>query len=739
METNNEASTNQHTLATFTVNVIPKKVSLLENDMHYISDADIPTKVSQLENDAGYITEQDVPRNLSEYNNDVPFVVGEELPTKVSQLENDAGYITIEDIKNLSSDNFNPDLLENVNKTDYSMAEDEFKFVSENYVQSIVPYMGRTKNSESIDIEKDLYNLEEDLRSGKAIQSDLNSCITSQAKIDLNYASAGAIKFEILHPPVKDKEASKDVSYNLTIQGSGNIPYSSNSQSYLHILRRYHILRSISEGYYGLDITNYSNEYRNYIQAFTHNAIRWYIPITMYEVQLTCYSDKNARQYNKLFYTLNAGIKEEDYTEEEAYEYWQFINNKTIIPDHATTNNYTVKYTGKELKCYISLSELNDDVNFQVSTIHEMNDGYKYKEMLPTYFCNSWCQKCHLADGTVAYAYLGFTSPYNAANTPTCYENVPSIEVPINFKLYHEISLDTEVANTGNFIWDYECYRTRYAEEDKIDIAFYVYGLVNPLLDDEDPNQHYWTAVAGDQGTQYEGTAVQDFADLKPLGNPTDLSQKWYSTNKENLYVLASDITEEVTAGANVPEGTKLYYSKSIFHYSEQDADESTVFESNISTLAYEYTDEKIFLYAFEEIPGAEDYVSDDPGLYEKQEDGTLVKVDTAYQWECHETFNAISPASADDHIVFPAEQDTSQFNIDWSINGLYWWVYKAWKVVSNLSGVEAWCPFDYSLDVDKRIDILCMDAEGNMIVPPENEYWTWEGTFNPNFANRLI
>ena len=291
--TNNEASTEQTIQATFEVNVVPSKISQLENDMNYITDADIPTKVSQLENDvpymvkediprktselinnSGYITEKDIPKNLSDYNNDVPFVVGEELPTKVSQLENDAGYVTEDDIKNLDSNNFKQEILENTNKLDYSTPDSEFKFVSENYVQSFVPYMGRTKNSEPIDIMEDLYNLEEDLRTGKAVQAQLNSCITTNANVDLNYASSGYLQFKILHPSIDNsKNFTKDISYNLNINGNGDTIYSTKGQSYLHILRRYHILTSTSNASYGLDITNYNTNTRNYIQAFTHKNI----------------------------------------------------------------------------------------------------------------------------------------------------------------------------------------------------------------------------------------------------------------------------------------------------------------------------------------------------------------------------------------------------------------------------------------------------------------------------------
>ena len=124
--TNNELSTDQVAIATFTCNIIPDKVSYLKNDAGYITKADVPTKVSELENDTGYITmanipteisafnndigyitEDEVPRNLSEYTNDVPFAKISELPTKVSELENDSKYMNPIKVKagnNISTD-----------------------------------------------------------------------------------------------------------------------------------------------------------------------------------------------------------------------------------------------------------------------------------------------------------------------------------------------------------------------------------------------------------------------------------------------------------------------------------------------------------------------------------------------------------------------------------------------------------------------------------------------------------
>lgn len=61
---------------------IPTKLSELQNDENFITDADIPTKVSDLQNDSGFITLADVP-------------------TKVSELQNDEGYINDTDFNDL--------------------------------------------------------------------------------------------------------------------------------------------------------------------------------------------------------------------------------------------------------------------------------------------------------------------------------------------------------------------------------------------------------------------------------------------------------------------------------------------------------------------------------------------------------------------------------------------------------------------------------------------------------------
>ena len=54
----------------------------------------IPTKVSDLENDLVFLTEADIPTKVSDLENDLEFASISEVPTKVSQLENDSGFIS---------------------------------------------------------------------------------------------------------------------------------------------------------------------------------------------------------------------------------------------------------------------------------------------------------------------------------------------------------------------------------------------------------------------------------------------------------------------------------------------------------------------------------------------------------------------------------------------------------------------------------------------------------------------
>lgn len=104
--TNNEISTDQVAIATFTCNIIPDKVSYLKNDVGYITKADVPIKVSELENDIGYITINDIPTKLSAFENDTGYITRADIPTEISAFNNDIGYITEAGVpKNLSEYN----------------------------------------------------------------------------------------------------------------------------------------------------------------------------------------------------------------------------------------------------------------------------------------------------------------------------------------------------------------------------------------------------------------------------------------------------------------------------------------------------------------------------------------------------------------------------------------------------------------------------------------------------------
>lgn len=84
--------------------VIPNKLSQLENDVGFITLADIPpipTKTSELINDSGFITLASVPTELSAFTNDVGYITINDIPpipSKTSELINDSGFITESDI-----------------------------------------------------------------------------------------------------------------------------------------------------------------------------------------------------------------------------------------------------------------------------------------------------------------------------------------------------------------------------------------------------------------------------------------------------------------------------------------------------------------------------------------------------------------------------------------------------------------------------------------------------------------
>ena len=120
-----------HTMANITDLAIPSKVSQLQNDSGYLTNAslsefakleDLPTNVSELTNDSGYITDAALPTALSDLTDDLgdnpththsQYAKSSELstvattgqytsligtPSNVSEFINDVGYLTSEDI-----------------------------------------------------------------------------------------------------------------------------------------------------------------------------------------------------------------------------------------------------------------------------------------------------------------------------------------------------------------------------------------------------------------------------------------------------------------------------------------------------------------------------------------------------------------------------------------------------------------------------------------------------------------
>lgn len=93
--------------------MVPNKLSQLENDVGFITLADIPpipTQISELTNDVGYITINDIPTipsKTSELINDSGFITESDIPpipNKTSDLINDSGYITIADVPTKTSE-----------------------------------------------------------------------------------------------------------------------------------------------------------------------------------------------------------------------------------------------------------------------------------------------------------------------------------------------------------------------------------------------------------------------------------------------------------------------------------------------------------------------------------------------------------------------------------------------------------------------------------------------------------
>lgn len=110
---------------------------------------DIPTKVSELDNDVGYITNADIPTKTSDLENDSGFITSADLPTKVSELDNDSGFITntVDDLTNYTDNDTLTGLLnDKANKTDLDNVKSAIDYKSTTYIGDVTVESVNSKN-----------------------------------------------------------------------------------------------------------------------------------------------------------------------------------------------------------------------------------------------------------------------------------------------------------------------------------------------------------------------------------------------------------------------------------------------------------------------------------------------------------------------------------------------------------------------------------------------------------------
>jgi len=603
------------------------------------------------------------------------------------------------------------------------------------------PYYGNAPGLSTINIQESLYNLEENFRKGRVFITPTSGIVTTMFAEN----TSGEYDFEIITDLFFKESLTETVT--MVKYNNGNAEDTDTKYNWENFpVRKYTVLSSTFNWLNGLDISEYkeASDWRNYsyVKVGTTDP-SWVTYKPLYELSIKAMDSQGIVINSGNAFTFIQGNSGDVYAEsnwDKVFQSWNgafFYSTVQGLVGYA--DSYTVTYTGVVYKTWTFLDNNAAVDDIKVANVDDTNTDYLYKEMLPYYECYNWCQKCHKEDGTTGYVNLWYSPPNSTYTNPNMYENTPGSEVQSWLEIYSDIALTNRITDNTGFVYDWECFKTKDPNYTNL-WAWKAYEVKNPLN-----SQTFYTKVAGTQGSSFVGQVSWGGSGVQSPDQ--DYDHTWYTCEWDNgdvIYVLTTDVTDPVVGGA-VPVGTAIYSNRSIYEPSGTvEAEGVLKYKSVTPEASLQYTGVTEFYYQYNRSDHLEPFFSDNPGLYKKNDDNTYTKVDNAYQWMCPGTIDWWSQQwyPNDNTIFYPSNQDTDYMSkVDFSINGYYWWVYKAWKVKSNITNVEAWIPFNFNAVESQKwlvANTECMTSTGEHQPLPENEYWVWEGTFEPNFANRL-
>ena len=760
-DTNNEFTnyeeSDDNVQAIFTLNLTPSKTSQLINDSGFISSIEGLT-YNELANkpqiNGVTLVGNKTTLDLS--------LVGENTNQTLTNKTINANNNTI---SNLTVDNFNSNSISLSNDINYpTEVPENLKLATDLSLSTALPLCGESPDATPIrndEEEMDMfYNIGFALKNNSAHIAATNEVANGGTQINCVGDFQYNTDMYLYTPDFKVSMPHGGFDQILRYYGS---KVTQNLDSRVHTkltpMRKYSLALLYYYTLIGLDRTEYhsnTERERNYTWLPTYNAdLGWFIPITVYRVFMTGYKNSEVTNMYGDAVTLEPGNEGETCEAESFYWHW-FECDYLNPPENMVgwdNDEIEIKYTGDVYQGWQSIGVGGEP--FTLCTIDNPWDeeNADYKEVLPTRYRSDMVQEVEDSNGNKGWVIIYDYS--DQWNKESGYTNQPGNYVEEWQTIYNVNATSTEdtIENTGDFKYTFRIFQVPYFD-DTNKIAYKAYELSKG----DDIIQ--WTSVAGQEDEAFYGMSANTPNEVQWAYNFQD---RWYQVDNEGqtYYVNAHDLeeyggmTEPPVIGEYVPEHVGLYSDpRNTDSYVKDAGNEDTTFTTDEPEVIYQYTGETAFIYENEVRDELESFFDDENwGIYKNNFDGTFTKVDEAYQWGCKSSYEVEYNKFLD---IYPSYQNdiaNVQPQIDFSIEGINWWLMQVWEVEDTVTGVKSYIGIpptydpvedgDYSdfegqqIQYNEAYPCLPVDSNGYAIECDSNTVWEYTGNYNDDFLDR--
>ena len=520
-------------------------------------------------------------------------------------------------------------------------------------------------------------------------------------------------------------------------------------------MRKYSLALLTHYNLIGLNFREYHNpsskRKRNYTLLTTNNGeLGWFVPVTLYGVDITGYKDNEVTQVFHNAFTLEAGNENETCEAEGFYWNWwdcSYLNS----PENFVgwdNDEIVIKYTGDVYQGWQSVGVTGEP--FTLCTVNNPWDeeNSDYKEILPPKNIGNLVQE--VVDSNNNKGWVVIYDYNDKWNKESGYNRQPDEYVDENETIYNvkPTSYEDTIENTGDFKYTFRIFSVPYFDDTNL-IAYKAYEV------EWEGEGTQWTSVSGEEDDAFYGMSSDQPNEVQWAYNRQD---RWYEVENDGQTYYVSDydleeyggMTEPPVIGGYVPETVGLFqYPNNSNSYVKDAGNEDTTFTNAEPEVIYKYTGETAFIYENDVRNELESFFSEDNwGLY-KNNDGTFTKVNEAYQWGCNAYYEIEYNKFLD---VYPSCQNETP-SIDFSINGINWWLMQVWEVQNKETDEIAYVGIpptdapvsggDYSSCANQEITYnelypcLPVNATGGAVQCDSTTVWKYTGNYNSNFLNR--